>query len=162
MRRKDREVKDFDKIIEIISHCDILRLGLADSEFPYIVPVNFSYTVLDGVIKFYIHGAMVGRKYELLKKNGFCSFEADNPLGIDLIYSKKAVTMRYESVMGKAEVGFLEKEEKQSAIDKIIMARYSKTRDFEYNVDVLSKTAVAELTVTEITAKANPFSKESD
>ena len=48
MRRKDREVKEFDKIIKIIDKCEIIRLGLADGDYPYIVPVNFSYTV-DGV-----------------------------------------------------------------------------------------------------------------
>lgn len=45
MRRKDREVTDFDTIVGIIDECDILRLGLADGDYPYIVPVNFAYTV---------------------------------------------------------------------------------------------------------------------
>ena len=42
MRRKDREVTDFDSIVRIIDKCDVLRLGLADGDYPYIVPVNFS------------------------------------------------------------------------------------------------------------------------
>ena len=68
MRRKDREVTDFDKIVKIIDQCDILRLGIADGDYPYIVPVNFAYTVEGEQICFYIHGATAGRKYELLKK----------------------------------------------------------------------------------------------
>ena len=80
MRRKDREITDFNEIQKIIDACEILRLGLADGDFPYIVPVNFAYTVTDGQICFYIHGAVAGRKYELLCRNPVCSFEMDIPL----------------------------------------------------------------------------------
>ena len=83
MRRKDREVTDFPAILEIIEHCDILRLGLADGAYPYIVPVNFAYEVRDGQLSFYIHGAMAGRKYEMLRRNPVCSFEMDNSLYIE-------------------------------------------------------------------------------
>ena len=41
MRRKDRKVTEPEKIREIIAAWDVLRLGLADGEYPYIVPVNF-------------------------------------------------------------------------------------------------------------------------
>lgn len=162
MRRKDREVTDFNTIINIIDECDILRLGLADGDFPYIVPVNFAYTVEDEQICFFIHGAMAGRKYELLNKNPLCSFELDIPLEMDCIVEQKDVTMRYKSVMGKCKVKFLEGEEKQSAIDDIIMARYEATRDFDYNRSAVARTAVAKLIVTEISAKVNPVRGGAD
>ena len=57
MRRKDREVTDFAAIVKIIDACEILRLGLADGDFPYILPVNFAYTVEGERICFNIHGA---------------------------------------------------------------------------------------------------------
>lgn len=69
MRRKDREVTDFDTIVKIINECDIIRLGLSDGDFPYIVPVNFAYSVEGQKICFYIHGAMAGRKFELMNRN---------------------------------------------------------------------------------------------
>lgn len=155
MRRKDREVTNFDDIIKIIDECDIVRLGLADGNYPYIVPVNFAYKVCGQKIFLYIHGAMAGRKYNLLKNNPYCSFEMDLPLGIVSIPEKKDLTMRYKSVMGKADVEFLEGNEKQNAIDNIILARYELTKNFDYNKKVVAVTAVAKLTVTEITAKAN-------
>ena len=163
MRRKDREITDFNIMISIIDECDIIRIGLADGEFPYIVPVNFAYTVDENQqIKFYIHGAMAGRKYELMQKNQKCSFELDIPLEMDCIYEKKDVTMRYKSVMGTAEIRFLDGEEKQSAIDNIIMNRYDETRNFEYNKSVVRRTAVAELTVLSWTAKINPIKGGAD
>ncbi len=162
MRRKDREVTDFPTMLQIIDACDIIRIGLSDGDFPYIVPVNFAYTVHDQQICFYIHGAMAGRKYELMQKNQKCSFELDIPIQIDCIYEKKDVTMRYKSVMGTAEITFLEGEEKQSAIDDIIMNRYDETRNFDYNKSAVSRTAVARLTVLDWTAKINPIKGGAD
>ncbi len=162
MRRKDREITDFNEIRKIIDACEILRLGLADGDFPYIVPVNFAYTVTDGQICFYIHGAMAGRKYELLCRNPVCSFEMDIPLYMECLPDKKDVTMRYKSVMGQASVTFLEGAEKEAAVDSIIMTRRPETKNFNYNRSALSRTAVAKLTVTTLTAKANLPSSGAD
>jgi len=163
MRRKDREVTDFNTMIKIIDECDIIRIGLADGDFPYIVPVNFAYTVDEHQqICFYIHGAMAGRKYELMLKNRKCSFELDIPLEMDCIYEKKDVTMRYKSLMGTANIDFLDGDEKQSAIDNIIMNRYDETRNFDYNKSVVKRTAVAKLTVIGLTAKINPIKGGTD
>lgn len=162
MRRKDREVTDFDTMLKIVDECNILRIGLTDGEFPYIVPLNFAYTVENQQMRFYIHGAMAGRKYELMQKNQKCSFEMDIPLELDCIYDKKDVTMRYKSVMGTASVRFLDGEGKQSAIDDIIMNRYEETRNFDYNREVVKRTAVAELTVLDWTAKINPIKGGED
>lgn len=162
MRRKDREVTDFKTILRIIEECDILRLGLADGDYPYIVPMNFAYRVVGEQIELYVHGAMAGRKYELMQKNKKCSFEMDIPLEMDCIVEKKDVTMRYKCVMGTATVNFLDGEEKQHAIDDIIMARYPETRNFVYNQATVARTAIAKLTVTSLTAKVNPIRGGAD
>ena len=162
MRRRDREVTDFETILGIIDECDIIRIGLADGDFPYIVPLNFAYTVSEKQIEFYVHGAMAGRKYELMNRNKKCSFEMDIPLGMDCMAKKKDVTMRYKCVMGTADITFLEEEEKQSAIDNIIMNRYKETRNFDYNRKMVAVTAVAKLTVIDLTAKVNPVGKGAD
>lgn len=157
MRRKDREITDFNEIIKIIDECDIVRLGLIDGDYSYIVPVNFAYEVQGETVVLYIHGAMEGKKYELMTRSNTCSFEMDIPIKMECMYEEKNVTMRYKSVMGKAEIEFLNGEEKESAIDNVIMARYEETKNFEYNKNALSATAVVKLTVTEITAKSNVF-----
>ena len=162
MRRKDREVTDFEAILGIIDECNIIRIGLADGDFPYIVPLNFAYTVSGKQIEFYVHGAMAGKKYELMKKNKKCSFEMDIPLKMDCMVEKKDVTMRYKSVMGTADITFLEGDEKQNAIDNIIMNRYEETRGFDYNRKTVAVTAVAKLTVVDLTAKVNPVGGAAD
>lgn len=162
MRRKDREVKDFEVIKQIIDECEIVRIGLCDDDmYPYIVPLNFAYEIDGEQIYFYLHGAMAGRKYELMKKNGVCSFEMDCGHQMELIHSVKDVTMRYKSVMGKANIEFLEGEDKFRGID-IIMNRDERTRDFEYNKEVVPRTAVMKLTVTEYSGKINPIGGNAD
>ena len=48
MRRKDREITSFDEQLKIIDQCDVVRLGLVDDEgYPYILPLNFGYEVVD-------------------------------------------------------------------------------------------------------------------
>lgn len=77
MRRKDREVTELETVKEIIRQCDVLRLGLADGDYPYIVPMNFGWEEKEGRLYFYLHGAAEGRKAELLRQNGACSFQMD-------------------------------------------------------------------------------------
>lgn len=52
MRRKDREVTELETVKEIIRQCDVLRLGLADGDYPYIVPMNFGWEEKEGRLYF--------------------------------------------------------------------------------------------------------------
>ncbi len=156
MRRKDREVTDFNKIISIIQKSEILRLGLFDENGVYIVPVNYSFEVLsDKTINFYIHGAIAGRKFEIMSKNPVCSFEIDNFIKIDYLPQKKDITTRYESVMGKAKITFIEENQKETVMQEKILTRYKGAKNFEWNKNALSRCSIIKLTVTEISAKAN-------
>ena len=67
MRRKDREITDFDEMMKIIAKCDTCRLVLFDDEFPYIVPLNFGTDVEEGQLYLYFHSAKVGTKLDLIK-----------------------------------------------------------------------------------------------
>ena len=43
IRRKDRAITDYHRMLEIMNQCDICRLGLQDDESVYIVPLNFGF-----------------------------------------------------------------------------------------------------------------------
>lgn len=59
MRRKDREITSFDEQLKIIDACDVCRLGLVDEEgYPYILPLNFGYEVIDSELVLFFHGAL--------------------------------------------------------------------------------------------------------
>ena len=154
MRRKDREVTDFESIKGIIAECDTIRIGLADGEYPYIVPMNFGYEIKEEQIYFYLHGAAVGRKIELMKRNGVCSFEMDCGHIVDMNHTLKEATMRYKSIMGKASIEFLEGSEKVHGLN-LLMGQYAETKGQQYDASPIPHTAVIRLTVTEYTAKIN-------
>ena len=48
MRRKDREITDFDEMMKIIAKCDTCRLALFDDELPYFIPLNFGTDIENG------------------------------------------------------------------------------------------------------------------
>ena len=69
MTRREREVTEEKEILRILDEGKVLHLGLCDREIPYVLPMNYGYTYIDGRYTFYIHGAVKGYKYELIKNN---------------------------------------------------------------------------------------------
>ena len=66
MRRNDREVTDFNEIVDILKRADTLHLGIFGEEFPYVVPLSYGFETSDGKIVFYVHGASEGKKHDLI------------------------------------------------------------------------------------------------
>ena len=155
MRRKDRQVTDFDRIVSIIDECSIIHLGLADEPYPYVVTVNFAYKVEGEQVYFYIHGAKAGRKYELMQKNKKCAFFMEVNEGIKTMPEKKDCTTIYRSVAGSADIEFMEGDDAFEAA-KLCMARYPETEKAPYNLASVPHTCFARLKVVELNGKANP------
>ena len=147
MRRKDREVTDFKKMIEIMESCDCCRLGLVDREEVYIVPMNFGYDIKNEQIDLYFHSAKEGRKVDLLPKQSVVSFEMDakhklieGKIGCDFSYL-------YQCIMGTGKVELLsEVEEKIYGLEKI-MAHYTKNEQWEFNEKMLDSMKVFRLSI---------------
>ena len=77
IRRKDRAITDYHRMLEIMNQCDICRLGLQDDESVYIVPLNFGFKADNEELTLYFHGFVKGKKIELIKKNKLAGFEMD-------------------------------------------------------------------------------------
>lgn len=77
MRKTEREVKDFDEKISILDRCEVIRVGLIDDPYPYVVPLSYGYEVVDGKVSLFFHCAPVGRKVELIEKNPHVCVECD-------------------------------------------------------------------------------------
>jgi len=70
MIRFDREVIEVELINEMLKLFDIAHLGLIDEDgFPYVVPVNYGYEIVNDKLYIYIHTTKRGHKVELMKKN---------------------------------------------------------------------------------------------
>ena len=55
MTRRDREITDMNDILFILDKCKFLHLGLVDGDEPYVVPLNYGYTMEDGKLTVYMH-----------------------------------------------------------------------------------------------------------
>ena len=77
MRRRDREITDRAKILEIVAECDCCRLGLVDNGEAYIVPMNFGFEDAGSALTLYFHCAAEGRKLDLIGSGADVSFEMD-------------------------------------------------------------------------------------
>jgi uncharacterized protein len=157
MRRSDREVTEIEVIEEIIQKADVCRLGLASDNIPYIVSMNFGYSKDPKPILFF-HCANEGRKLEMIRKNKYACFEMDidhhlyiNPSNDD----RKGCNwgMNFRSVVGYGNVSVItETEAKKIGLD-CIMKHYGDENKYIYDENVLSRTTVLRLDITEITGK---------
>ncbi|ASJ20151.1 antibiotic resistance protein [Brachyspira hampsonii] len=74
MRRKDFIFEDKEEICNMLNSIEFGVMALPD-DIPYAVPISFCYKNNE----IYFHGAMAGRKYEILKNNPKVSFSASKP-----------------------------------------------------------------------------------
>ncbi|RHM63514.1 MULTISPECIES: pyridoxamine 5'-phosphate oxidase family protein [Coprobacillaceae] len=151
MRRKDREITDFNEIIEIVKKCDVCRLALKDDDLPYIIPLNFGMNIENNQLVLYFHGALEGKKIELMKQDPRATFEMDCNHQFILYEERMSCTMGYESVIGHGTIEFIEADKKYEAL-KILMRQYH-SEDFQFNTNMMKSTSVFKLTVSDMTGK---------
>ena len=151
MRRKDREITDFNEIINIIKKCDVCRIALNDKDFPYIVPLNFGLDIQGKEVYLYFHCAMEGKKLDLIAKDNRVTFEMDCDHNFILYEERMSCTMGYESVIGHGVIETVPDENKYESL-KILMRQYH-AEDFKFNTDKMRITTVLKITVIDIVGK---------
>lgn len=152
MRQKNREIKEFNEIIEVMKSCDVCRLALNDGGYPYILPLNFGIEVVDGKLNLYFHSALEGHKVDLIKKDNRASFEMDCRHQLQYFEEKGYCTMSYESVIGRGRIRILDEEEKMDALMKL-MDHYHMGKEAYFNPAAIPRTLVYVLEVEKITGK---------
>lgn len=153
MRRSDREITDTAEIMKIIEKCDVCRLGLAENNIPYVVPLNYGYEYLDGKLILYFHAAKEGKKLDIISKNPFACFEVDCSHNLVEADDACEYTMEYESVIGNGKIYFCdEKSEKVKAL-KQLMNKYVKDKEFSFPDQMIDSVLVFKLEVDEFTGK---------
>lgn len=151
MRRKDREITDFDEIVSIMRKCDSCIIALNDGDFPYVVPMSFGLSVENNQLYLYFHCANEGRKLDIIRKDPRVTFEMDCEHNIILYEERMSCTMGYASVIGHGEFEFVCNEDKFDAL-KILMKQYH-SEDFKFNTNMMKATTVLKLRVFDIVGK---------
>lgn len=155
MTRREREVTDINKILEILDKAKVIRIGLVDGDEAYVVPMNYGYTYENGKLTFYLHGARRGRKLDLIRQNPKVFFEMD----CDIVPFEGDVACKYgitySSIMGRGTAVIVDDaEEKMKALTYLMKTQTNK--DFEFNKKLVSVVAVIRIDVKEFTAKHRP------
>jgi uncharacterized protein len=152
MRRKDREITDFNEIMSVIKKCSVCRIAFFDDTYPYIVPLNYGAESEGQRITLYFHCANAGKKLDLLRRNKNVAFEVDCP-GI-FIDGEKACdsSMGFESVCGNGSMETVGDSEKLHAL-ALLMRQYSSKQQFDFDENEVKAVTVLKLTVNDIAGK---------
>ena len=157
MRRKDRQITDLEAIRAILDKAKVLHLAMIDGDRPYVVPLNYGYTLADGRLTLYLHSAKEGRKLDVLQQNDRVAFvlETDvSPVSGGDIPCKYGEA--YASVMGEGRAVLLtDSAEKMAALS--ILMKTQTGRDFAFTPAMTDAVAVLRLDVDSFTAKARPM-----
>lgn len=156
MRRKDREVENFDEILEIINQCDVMRVAFVDNNKPYIVPMNFGKALDEyNNLILYFHCAKAGKKLDLIKLNNNVCVEADHTIKIESGEMACDWTCRYESVIGQGIIEIVSDENEKFIAMSSIMKKYGFTGNMEFDKNIFSRTVILKVLVSEISGKRN-------
>ena len=156
MTKRELQITDENQIRAILDEAKVLHLGLCVDNEPYVVPMNYGYTMEEGRLTFYLHGALRGKKLDMIRANNRvfveldCNrvpFESDKPCQYGLGYS---------SVMGRGTATVVDDvEEKMKALTVLMKTQTGK--DFTFNEQLVSIVSVIRIDVAEFTAKHRPI-----
>ena len=156
MTKREFRVTDESQIRAILDTAKVVHLALAVDNEPYVVPLNYGYTMEEGRLTLYMHGAMQGKKLDMIRANPRVFFEMDcdrvpfegeKPCQYGMVYS---------SIMGRGEARIVEDvEEKKQAMS--ILMKTQTGKDFSFEDRLVSIVAVIRVDVTEYTAKHRPL-----
>ena len=156
MTKRERQVTDEKQILHILDTAKVLHLGLAVNDEPYVVPMNYGYTMEDGKLVLYLHSAVRGKKLDMIRANPRVFFELDCDLAPFEGQKPCQYGLVYSSVMGRGTASILEDvEEKKRAM--VYLMKTQTQKDFEFRDEWVSIVAVIRIDVEEYTAKHRPL-----
>lgn len=150
MRKVDREISSVTEIADVLRRCDTIRIGISDERAPYVVPVSFGYEVKNGEIAVCFHGALAGRKAELLKDHPRVCVEADLCHGF-VENGHGGLTCDFESVIGYGNAELLEGEDKARGLQ--LLLAHCGTPHYQCAPEVTALTAVYRIRLDEVSGK---------
>lgn len=154
--RREREVTDLQEIIGILDRAKIVHVGMIDGDMPYVVPMNYGYTMEEGKLTLYLHGATRGRKLDVLRENPKVFIEIDTDI---LPFEGEAACQYgvcYSCVMGEGTAELIEDVEGKKRGLQILMKTQT-GKDFEFVDKMVGGVTVIKLHIVEYTAKKRPM-----
>lgn len=154
MRRKDREITDFNEMLEIIKRCKVCRLAMIWEGKPYLLPMNFGWAVEDEKFVLYLHTHLQGTKNQAMLANPDVTFEVDTDGALVEAVDGNPCKYGYlfASVIGSGKARLLEDlEQKKYALNLLMEHQTGKT--FEFNDAMAKCVAVWRIEADTLTGK---------
>ena len=149
MRKKEKEIKDTDILIEILHNEQVFRIGFNDHPYPYIIPLNFVYDS-DHI---FFHCAKRGRKIDLIKKDGHVCFEIDKQISIQSSDVACEWGTRFQSIIGTGFAVIIKnKPDKMKALN-LLMKKYSGSSDWEFMKKGVNNVNIVRIDIREMEGK---------
>ena len=156
MTKRERQVTDPQQIREILDTAQVVHLGLCVDNEPYVVPMNYGYTMEEGKLTLYLHSAVRGKKLDMIRSNPKVFFEMDcdwKPFEGNLPCQ---YGLSYSSLMGRGTASIVEDvEEKKKAMS--ILMKTQTDKDFSFEDRLVSIVTVIRIDAAEYTAKHRPL-----
>ena len=156
MTRRERQITDPQKILQILDTAKVLHLGLAVNNEPYVVPMNYGYVMEDEKLTVYLHCSHRGKKLDMIRENPnvFFALDCDRKPFEGKVACQYGLS--YSSVMGQGTACIVDDvEEKKKAMSVLMKTQTEK--DFAFEDRLVSIVAVIRIDVSEYTAKHRPI-----
>ncbi len=155
---REKLVTDMDAIIKILDESKIVHVGMIDGDEPYVVPMNYGYTLEDGKLTLWLHCAKRGRKLDVLRANPKVFFEMEcglQPFDGDIACR---YGISYSSIMGRGTAEIIEDiEVKKAALTHLMKTQTS--MNFEFEDKMAAIVSIIKIDTIEFTAKHRPLPK---
>lgn len=152
MRRSEKELKSRDEIEAVLKKATVCRLGLADGNIPYVVPLNFGFNGNS----LYFHSAKEGRKLDIIRRNNNVCFEMDADQAFVPAEKGCNWSLKYRSVIGNGKACFVDAPAEKIAALKIIMAHYS-DKQYDFTAEEAARVAVVRIDIESLSGKKSGY-----
>ncbi len=155
---RERMITDEQEIIRILDESKIVHVGMVDGDEPYVVPMNYGYTLEDGKLTVWLHGAIRGRKLDVIRKNPKVFIEMEcalQPFDGDIACR---YGLSYSSLMGRGTAEIVEDVEQKKLGLKLLMKTQT-GKDFEFEGKMTTIVSIIKIECTQFTAKHRPIPK---
>lgn len=153
MRRRDREMTELEDLRRVLVQAPCCHLAMALDGQPYVVPMNFGFTLAPEQLTLVFHSASAGRKLDMLRANPRVSFCVDTGHQFFSYQQGRSFSMAYESVMGAGAVEFLTgREEKRAALD-LLVRKYTDAPYPPFSEALMDETVVFRVVAREFSGK---------
>ncbi len=156
MTKRELQVTDLNAIQAILDTAKVVRLGLAVDNEPYVVPMNYGYTMEGEKLTLYLHSALRGKKLDMIRSNPRVFFELDCDLNPFEGEKPCQYGLSYSSVMGRGEAVLVEDVQEKIKAMSVLMKTQT-GREFSFDEKLVGIVAVIRIDVSEYTAKHRPI-----